>query len=463
MSLINDMLRDLADKQSIRQHDESMAIVDSASWEKERATSFFQQSRITVFFYSLLIFIVIFVSSKWLVTQYQSVQLTQNHVNEYKSEQQTTAGEQLISPVPVIDQQTDQQITQPIAQQQLSTTEVISNTVNPDNQQRIYQLIDLASRAMTLDRLTSPENDNAYFYYQELLSLDAQNPIAISGINKIGGRYLQMAETAMQKKDYLKAEFFLDKANLVTPNNSRIAEHRNAMDSRLRGNDSVAFIDSSPRDSDTSLSNENSSNDKNSGKQDLLITPNIEFLDQQTIKQAQDYIAQGAKTKALDLLQQHIQLYPAPISEQYLLDIYYQEKNLSAMQNLLNSNLHISVVDKTYYQARLAVLEGDNSTAIGLLESQLANAANNENYRALLAGLYQREQLYAQATTAYRNLLQNFTPKPAYWLGLALALDAQDQIPAATQSYRKVLDFEQIEPEVKEYTLGRIAQLSREN
>jgi MSHA biogenesis protein MshN len=465
MSLINDMLRDLSDKQSISEHNETLILADTqtSSWEQEKLADFFQQSRLPLIVISIVIFVVIFIFSKLILAQYKP-QVT--IAPEIKPHAVVTSAE-LIKP-PTIDNDVllDQSIVSPAAIHN-------QNTINSSElQTQIYQLIDQASRAMTLDRLTSPENDNAYFYYQELLKLDAQNPVATAGINRITDRYLQMAEKSIQKNDFIKAGFFLDKAGMVTPNDIRITDFRNQL-SVIEGQDSVsvsdpfgAGVDSRLQGNDEFLSdNEALSNDesKSTGNSSLTITPNPEFLDEQMVKQARDWVAQGLKSKAIEILNNHIQLYAAPGSEVYLLDLYYQDRNFTAMQTLLNANLHISTMDQTYYRARAAILQGDNQSAIGLLESQLSEAAANENYRALLAGLYQREQLYLQATSAYRNLLQAFNPKPAYWLGLALSLDAQNQAAPAIHAYKKILDFEQLEPEVIEYARNRIAQLSRDH
>jgi hypothetical protein len=61
MSLINDMLRDLSDKQSTREGD-AIVITDlqTASWEQEKMASFFQYSRLPLILGSAAIFVVLF-------------------------------------------------------------------------------------------------------------------------------------------------------------------------------------------------------------------------------------------------------------------------------------------------------------------------------------------------------------------------------------------------------------------
>jgi MSHA biogenesis protein MshN len=482
MSLINDMLRDLSDKQTSREPESNLIMMDvqTASWEQEKIAHFFQHSRLPLILGSLAVFVVLFILLKLVlhnfnysnfissISKVEPHSITESHFIDEPYFIESSA--KLTSPQEVADD-----TSQPILNSKIASN---LNTIDSSQaQMQIYQLIDQASRAMTLDRLTSPERDNAYFYYQELLRLDSKNALAIAGMTKITDRYLQMAATAIQKNDLTKANFFIDKASMVTPDDIRITDFRKqflfedpdslmaSQENSISVNDPFdKKIDSQHQNDGILLNGESLPNveKQNIENSSLTITPNSEFLDEQTIKQAHDWISQGVKSKALELLESHIQLYPAPASEQYLLDLYYQDQNLTAMQTLLNSSLTMAAVDQTYYRARVSILQNDNQSAITLLESELSQAATNENYRALLAGLYQREQLYTQATSSYRNLLQSFKPKPAYWLGLALSLDAQNQSATAIHAYKKILEFEQIEQQVSEYAQDRIARLSRD-
>ncbi len=492
MSLINDMLRDLSKKQTAGQQVTPAIIHDvhSQSCEQESIGNFFQHSRIPLVLITAAIFIAGYALMQFLINQYGVNQQAASAIspNEMQSVQSGDRHSIIETPEnnlsrPVIDP--PPQTLQPDSQLQSNPAVQITHDnsliqQNPsiqqyqldDKQTEIYRLIDQASRAMTLDRLTSPENDNAYFYYQQLLELDANNGLAVAGMQKITDRYLQMAEKSIQKNAFTKANFFLDKATTVTPDDPRIDQLRKSYPSQdvvvmeNQQNKIPAVVESTDIKSTEIKSlavNDPFEQHQTGQTSKMVITPNTEFLDQQAVKQAIELIAQGARLKAVDWLENHIQLYVAPMSEQYLLDLYYQDKNRVAMQTLLDSNLNMAAVDQTYYQARVKVLDGDNQSAIGLLESRLSEAAANENYRALLAGLYQREQLYMQAVSAYRNLLQSFNAKPAYWLGLALSLDAQNQVPAAIHAYKKILEFEQIESEVQEYAKTRIMQLSRDH
>lgn len=439
MSLINDMLRDLSQQHSSSTENSLLLNdVQTATWEREKIAHFFQYSRMPLVLISLLVFLI-----GYGISQYISKQDLSSFLQESSSVELAPSSQSLGNL-----QQTGAQGV-PIEQ---------SSSIQTD---RIYFLIDQASRAMTLDRLTSPENDNAYFYYQELLKLDANNAIAISGLKKITDRYLQMADRFIQKNNLSKAAFYLDKAELVAPGDHRIDSLRQNL-LVVNTQETVLPLVESALNSDLVQSTPVSDPfEKPLQEPSISVSANTEYLDQQMVQQSRELIAQGFKSRALALLENHIQSNAAPQSESFLLDIYYQDKNISAMERVLAFPLAQSAVEQHYYSARLAVLKNDNPSAIQFLELQLSQASDHENYRALLAGLYQREQRYLEAVSAYRNLLKSFQPKPAYWLGLALSLDAQGQGPAAMQAYTQLLNFEQLEPQVRAYAQERIAELSQ--
>ncbi|TNF98567.1 MAG: hypothetical protein EP297_07685 [Gammaproteobacteria bacterium] len=84
-------------------------------------------------------------------------------------------------------------------------------------QQRIEKLLTEADKAMAASRLTSPAGDNALEYLQSVLKLDADNLRARQGIGRVQSRYLKLAESAGQQGEWSKAEFYINKADIIQP------------------------------------------------------------------------------------------------------------------------------------------------------------------------------------------------------------------------------------------------------
>lgn len=198
------------------------------------------------------------------------------------------------------------------------------------------------------------------------------------------------------------------------------------------------------------------------GEPQLSIAPNVKWIDQQQSQQANQLVAQGQVDIAIAKLQNFIATANQPReSVKTLLDIFAMQENTGAMQALVAQADYLSVVEQTFYEAKIASIQQQDARAIQLLEAHLGEAERNENYRALLAGLYQRTGMNLEAANHYRRLLSVFGDKPAYWLGFALAQDALNQPQVAAQAYQRVNQYADLQPQVRTYVQQRIAALQQ--
>jgi tetratricopeptide (TPR) repeat protein len=198
------------------------------------------------------------------------------------------------------------------------------------------------------------------------------------------------------------------------------------------------------------------------GEATLSIAPNAKWKDQQQSQQASQLVAQGQTDLAIERLQSFIDTAVQPReSLKTLLDIFAARENTDAMQALLAQVNYLSVVEQTFYTAKIASIKNEDAQAIQLLEAHLGEAERDENYRALLAGLYQRDGMHLEAANHYRRLLSVFGDKSAYWLGFALAQDALNQPQVAVQAFQRVNQYVDLQPQVRNYVRQRIAALQQ--
>lgn len=196
------------------------------------------------------------------------------------------------------------------------------------------------------------------------------------------------------------------------------------------------------------------------GEPQLSIAPNAKWQDQQQAQQANQLVAQGQTDVAIEKLQHFIAAADQPReSVKTLLDIFAMQENTSAIQSLVAQAHYLSIVEQAFYKAKIATIQQQDEQAIQLLETHLGEAERDENYRALLAGLYQRTGMHLEAANHYRRLLGVFGDKPAYWLGFALAQDALNQPQVAVQAYRRANQYIDLQPQVRTYIQQRIADL----
>lgn len=465
MSLVNDMLRDLAARQ---QADHSTASENDALLQQ---SSLLQKKR-----YNWVPSVAVFVGVILVVSVAQIV-LQKN--GEQPPSVQTEASAEvpaLVSDAPVAEKSvTEEQVN--IAQPSVDRTvseDAVSVNSEPQHaaqQNTIYRLLQRAERALTLDRLMAPVEDNAYGYFQEILTLSPGNQPAVEGLQRIAGRYLTLAQDARQRGEYQRAETLLQRADFVAPGYAAIAQLRE----QLREQSAVmASTQAVETGNDASAQEKENAEERASVSvetlpvaeaaihtSDIDIQPNPAWQDQQMVIQADALIAQGNDDAAVLALQQFVAQHQQPRkSAVRLFDLYIQQRNNEAARLLLHeANDYLSVTDHTRLTAQLLTAQGQHAAALAVLEEKREQATQDESYRALLAALYHKAARYQESANHYRRLLDNFGEKPAYWLGLALALDALQQHASALEAYRRI-GLQDAQPQVKEYVAQRIAALS---
>jgi serine/threonine protein kinase len=88
--------------------------------------------------------------------------------------------------------------------------------------QVVASLLAEAEEQLRQLRLTTPENDCALYYYQQVLLLEADNAAAADGIKRIGDKYGQLADRAIDQFKYDLAEEYVARGLEVVPEHPRL-------------------------------------------------------------------------------------------------------------------------------------------------------------------------------------------------------------------------------------------------
>jgi protein TonB len=91
------------------------------------------------------------------------------------------------------------------------------------SEQRIDEVLAIAAQRLEEDRLTSPANDNARYYYELALSNDANNAAAQQGLVFVAGKLVLKARAAIDNGQLDQAAEFLEDATALDPNSSELA------------------------------------------------------------------------------------------------------------------------------------------------------------------------------------------------------------------------------------------------
>jgi serine/threonine-protein kinase PpkA len=79
----------------------------------------------------------------------------------------------------------------------------------PGSPAHLEELLRAAHTALTAYRLTTPDTDSAYYYYQQVLAFDPHNRRATAGFSLIAERYLALARKAFDKGQETKARQYV--------------------------------------------------------------------------------------------------------------------------------------------------------------------------------------------------------------------------------------------------------------
>jgi len=105
--------------------------------------------------------------------------------------------------------------TQPISSSAAEAPVTISEDV-------VQALHWLGKKSLEDYRLTSPAEDNAYYYYSRLLEVDPGDKVAAAGLLNIADRYAYLAERSFLENDYDKAQAYTSIGLKFNPNHTAL-------------------------------------------------------------------------------------------------------------------------------------------------------------------------------------------------------------------------------------------------
>ena len=109
-----------------------------------------------------------------------------------------------------------------------------ADAAQPTEAQRIAGLLNEAQKDIDGLRLSTPQGNNALEKYREVLSMDPDNEAAKRGIGKIAGAYAKLAKESANRKDYDRAQFYIDKALSVAPRSKQLRKARDKLEQARR-------------------------------------------------------------------------------------------------------------------------------------------------------------------------------------------------------------------------------------
>lgn len=103
---------------------------------------------------------------------------------------------------------------------------------------------------------------------------------------------------------------------------------------------------------------------------------------------------------------------------------------------------------------------GGGAAALDTLKRSLPFAGEHLDYRALLAGVLQREQRYHEAAEQYQLALQSAPDNSVWWMGLGIALQADNQPVQAKAAFERAKGLQTLSPQLQAFVERKLVQLT---
>jgi hypothetical protein len=104
----------------------------------------------------------------------------------------------------------------------------------------IDKLLTLGDKAVQGYRLSTPPEDNAYYYYHQVLRLDPKNRKAKAGLTRVAMRYASLAEKEIARNDYRGAQDYVDRGLRAHDTEPLLLKLKQEVDTQLRIEDLLA-------------------------------------------------------------------------------------------------------------------------------------------------------------------------------------------------------------------------------
>ncbi|PHV52173.1 hypothetical protein CSQ91_09355 [Janthinobacterium sp. BJB301] len=100
------------------------------------------------------------------------------------------------------------------------------------------------------------------------------------------------------------------------------------------------------------------------------------------------------------------------------------------------------------------------AAALDTLMRSLPYASDSGEYHAFLAGVLQREQRYREASEHYQQALQTAPDNSVWWMGLGIALQADNRPAQARQAFERAKGLQTLSPQLQAFVERKLVQLT---
>lgn len=319
-----------------------------------------------------------------------------------------------------------------VAYQQFYVVPRAAELASAQRQEKIAELLDLASSGV--DNLTLSDTaaaDAVITQYREVLVLDPENADAFAAMNKLGGRYIELANTELTAGNISLAETYRGYVEQLSPKHPELAALRETLSSAIKA----------------STQQELAGEFKQQQIAELLGAA------EKNTKAGQLFLP--TEDNAYSKLQQILKIDPANAEAQSRIsamtqNLYSETQNQITAQQWRDASANLDLLERYYA----------DKTKVATLKSTYASAKQKADQQAKLAGAAQKKDSLlakaAQLKSGQRNRSNNSEMRSAYFA--VLDLDAANATALAGLEDTSRYSLELADQAIKQRDFNRAAQ-----
>ncbi len=181
-------------------------------------------------------------------------------------------------------------------------------------------------------------------------------------------------------------------------------------------------------------------------------------------REAAVLLQSNRQAEATVMLEQAVKLDPHHAgARQMLIGLLLQTKRQDESVRLAQDGLALdpSQSGLTMILARVQLEQGDLHAALTTMEQGLPYAGTNADYHAFMAALLIRDKRNKEAIEQYTAALTAQPQNGVWWMGIGMALQAENHLPEAREAYTRAKRGNGLTPELQAFVDQRLAQLPK--
>jgi len=184
-----------------------------------------------------------------------------------------------------------------------------------------------------------------------------------------------------------------------------------------------------------------------------------EQLAENDYQRASRYVEKGQYSKAKNLLQNALDIYPEhKAASKMLIGILINDQQWLAAESHLKSAMKYHATETNFPQwlARVYLQNKRYKDAVNVLQSRERFAQGDGVYYAMLAIAQQNVKAYKKSAEAYKAALMTDGYNSKWWFGLATSLELMEDWPSAHAAYTRAINTAQLSSKMDEYARERL-------